>query len=94
MALPAKIIKDLGKIVGKEDVLTKKEDIASYAYDGTSSWVHEPDVVVFPTSTKEISEILNLANRERIPVTPRGEGPTSVVVPYRSKGELSSVLPR
>lgn len=72
--IPKKIINDLGKIVGTDDLLTEKEDLASYAYDGTSSWVHEPDAVVFPTSTKEISEILKLANREKIPVTPRGGG--------------------
>ncbi len=68
------IIDALKKIVGKEDVLTDKEDLASYSYDGTTSWVHEPDVVVFPTSTKEVSDILKLANKEGIPVTPRGGG--------------------
>ncbi len=68
------IIDGLRRIVGKDDVLTKKEDLASYAYDGTSSWVHEPDVVVFPTSTKEVAAILKLANKERVPVTPRGGG--------------------
>ena len=69
-----KIIKDLQKIVGKQDVLTKKEDLASYAYDGTTSWVHEPDVVVFPTSTEEVAAILKLAHKLKIPVTPRGGG--------------------
>jgi glycolate oxidase len=68
------VVVALRKIVGREDILTKKEDLASYAYDGTSSWSHEPDVVVFPTSTNEVSEILRLANKERTPVTPRGGG--------------------
>src|SRR4030042_285790 len=68
------VVDALRKIVGKEDILIKKEDLASYAYDGTSSWIHEPDVVVFPTSTKEVSEILRLADKERTPVTPRGGG--------------------
>jgi len=45
-----------------------------YPYDGTTNWIHEPDVVVFPKSANEISEIVKLANRERIPVTPRGGG--------------------
>ena len=70
--IATKIIKDLQKIVGKQDVLTKKEDLASYAYDGTTSWIHEPDVVVFPTSTEEVAAILKLANKHKIPVTPRG----------------------
>ena len=72
--LKKKIVNDLEKIAGKQDVLTAKEDLASYAYDGTTSWIHEPDVVVFPTTTQEISKILKLANKERIPVTPRGGG--------------------
>ena len=35
---------------------------------------HEPDIVLFPTSTQEISEIVKIANTEKIPVTPRGGG--------------------
>jgi glycolate oxidase len=69
-----KIIKDLVRIVGKADVLVEKEDLVAYSYDGTTSWTHEPDAVVFPTSAREIAEILKLATRERIPVTPRGAG--------------------
>jgi len=69
-----KIANHLKKIVGRDDVLTEKEDLVSYSYDGTTSWVHEPDVVVFPTTAQEISEILKLANKKRIPVTPRGAG--------------------
>jgi len=69
-----RILEELVRIVGKEDVLTEKEDLASYAFDGTTSWVHEPDVVVFPTSADEISQVLKLASREKIPVTPRGAG--------------------
>jgi glycolate oxidase len=72
--LEKRMLDKILKIVGKDDVLTEKEDLASYAYDGTSSWVHEPDVVVFPASTQEVSDILKLANQEKIPVTPRGAG--------------------
>ncbi len=68
------VIAELHKIVGKENVKTEKEMLNAYSYDGTSSWKHEPDVVVFPTSTKEISEIMKLANAEKVPVTPRGGG--------------------
>jgi len=68
------VIAELQKIVGKENVKTEKETLRAYSYDGTTSWQHEPDVVVFPTSTKEISEIMKLANTEKIPVTPRGGG--------------------
>jgi glycolate oxidase len=68
------VVAELQKVVGKENVLTKKEALRAYSYDGTTSWIHEPDVVVFPISTKHVSEILKLANAEKIPVTPRGGG--------------------
>jgi glycolate oxidase len=68
------IVKQLINIVGNDSVLTAKEDLATYAYDGTTTWSHPPDVVVLPKSTAEISSILKLADENRIPVTPRGSG--------------------
>ncbi|MCX5817073.1 MAG: FAD-binding protein [Proteobacteria bacterium] len=68
------LIGEFQRIVGKENVLTTPEALKAYSYDGTTSWIHEPDVVVFPTSTKEISEIMKIANVEKVPVTPRGGG--------------------
>jgi len=68
------LIGEFEKIVGKENVLTSKEAMRAYSYDGTTNWIHEPDVVLFPTSTQEISEIMKIANAEKIPVTPRGGG--------------------
>ena len=67
-------IGEFEKIVGKENVLTSKEALRAYSYDGTTSWIHEPDVVLFPTSSQQISAIMKIANAERIPVTPRGGG--------------------
>jgi glycolate oxidase len=68
------LISEFEKIVGKENVLTSPEARKAYSYDGTTSWIHEPDVVVFPTKTQEISAIMKIANAEKIPVTPRGGG--------------------
>lgn len=68
------IISELEKIVGKGDILTTKEDLTSYSYDGTAFWNHMPDVVVLPTSTEQVSRIMKLASTHRIPVTARGAG--------------------
>ena len=68
------VLGELRQIVGKENVLTSGEALKAYSYDGTTNWIHEPEVVVFPTETKAVSEIVKLANREKIPVTPRGGG--------------------
>ncbi|MCK9363588.1 MAG: FAD-binding protein [Syntrophales bacterium] len=68
------LIGEFQKIVGKENVLTTPEALKAYSYDGTTNWIHEPDVVVFPTTTQAVSEIMKIANAEKIPVTPRGGG--------------------
>ncbi len=72
--LTASVISELKKIAGDKNVLTTKEDLTSYSYDGTAFWTHMPDVVVLPETAGQISQIMKLANRERIPVTPRGAG--------------------
>ena len=68
------LVRELESIVGKQNVLTSPESLKAYSYDGTTSWIHEPDVVVFPTTAEEVSRIMKLANKEKIPVTPRGGG--------------------
>jgi glycolate oxidase len=67
------IIKQLGNIVGKKHVLTSPEDLVAYSYDGTFA-EHRPDVVVSPDSTEQVSQIMQLASRERVPVIVRGMG--------------------
>ncbi|MBI2954816.1 MAG: FAD-binding protein [Chloroflexi bacterium] len=67
------IVTELEGIVGKDRVLTSPEELAVYAYDGTF-YEGRPDVVVMPLSAPEVSKILQLAVRERIPVVPRGAG--------------------
>ena len=52
-------------------MLTEEHDLYSYAYD-PSFGVHLPDLVVQPQTATQIASIMQLANREKIPVTPRG----------------------
>ncbi len=68
------ITSHLKNIVGRSNVLTSDEDCNVYSYDGTSNWIHKPDLVVFPTETRHVEAVLKLANEHRIPVTPRGGG--------------------
>lgn len=72
--LKPEIVSLLWKIAGKRGVLISKEDLVTYSYDATTTWTHMPDVVVLPTTTEQVSQILKLANENQIPVTPRGAG--------------------
>ncbi len=72
--LKPEIISRLREIAGKGAVLISREDLTTYSYDATTTWTHMPDVVVLPTTTEQVSQILKLANENLIPVTPRGAG--------------------
>jgi len=65
--------KSLADIVGPEFLTYTKESLEKFATDGTKLQ-YPPDAVIFPGNTKEISEILKLANRDGFPVIPRGAG--------------------
>lgn len=67
------IKQSLIKIVGAENFTDKIIDLVSYSYDA-SSYEHRPECAVWADSTKEVSEILGLANSEKISVTVRGAG--------------------
>jgi FAD/FMN-containing dehydrogenase len=49
------LLRELENIVGSQNILTSPESLKAYSYDGTTSWIHEPDVVVFPTTAQEVS---------------------------------------
>lgn len=68
-----KTIKQLESIVGKENVLYHKEDVIVYEQDAFVMSAL-PDFVVFPSKTSEVSDIVKLANKEGIPIVPRGAG--------------------
>jgi len=77
------IISELEQIVGKDGVLHTPEDLAVYGYDGTFE-EHRPDVVVLPRTTEQVSQIVQVAARKRIPVVTRGMGSglTAASVPF------------
>lgn len=68
------ILKRLEEIAGPENVISDQEKIVDYSHDESSSRdiAHPPEVVVKPGRTEEVSAVLELASREKIPVTPRG----------------------
>ena len=67
------IFAELEQITGKDGILHTPEDLAVYSYDGTFA-EHRPDVVVLPRTTEQVSQIVKLAARERIPLVTRGMG--------------------
>lgn len=72
MNLSPEIISKLEHIVGKEYVFTDIETRKNYGHDETEDYVFPPSVVIKPANTTQISEIMKLANSNKIWVTPIG----------------------
>ncbi len=68
------LIKNLSAIVGRENVLAEPDELLVYECDGLPQHKHPPRAVVFPTSTEETSEVLQLLAREGVSFAPRGAG--------------------
>lgn len=64
---------ELCSIVGEDWFLDTPEDLATYSYD---AFLPEftPDGVILPAKTEQVSRIMQVATREKMPVTPRGAG--------------------
>ncbi len=73
----AATVAELRRIVGEGNVFLADSDLEAvepYTHDETVGLRAMPEVVVRVSSAQQIAEILRLARRERIPVTPRGAG--------------------
>jgi len=71
------IIRELQEIVGERYVIFgDPEQLEPFSHDEVTEkkYHHLPEAVVRPKTAEEISRIMKLANRELIPVTPRGGG--------------------
>ena len=68
-----RIKQELIKIVGEENYTERLIDMVSYSYDA-SEHSHRPSCGVWVERAEQVSDILKLANREKMPVIPRGAG--------------------
>ena len=64
----------LRAIVGAENVLTSKEDLIPYSFDGTAALQQMPGCVVFALNRDHVRSVLLLANETKTPVVTRGSG--------------------
>lgn len=71
-----RIVAELRKIVGEKYVWTDEEKLEPYSHDAVTGEKHVsyPEAVVLPATTEEVAAVVRLANREVIPVVPRGAG--------------------
>jgi len=78
------IVEEIKEIVGPEHIFTDRIECLCNSRDMS---VHQgiPDAVIFPKTTEQVSAIMKLANRDKVPVVARGSGTstTGAVLPVR-----------
>jgi glycolate oxidase len=74
MPLAPETLSELKRIAGSGQVLTEREDLIPYYFDGTAALRQMPGAVVFATRTEQVRGILKLVNAAGTPVVTRGSG--------------------
>lgn len=64
----------LEKMLGPGRVVNDPEILGKYASDETSDLCYPPDLLVRAECTDDVSAVLRVCNRLKVPVTPRGAG--------------------
>ncbi len=74
MSIEARVLSRLREIVGAGEVLTSREDLIPYSFDGTAALSQMPGAVAFARTTADVVAVLKLANETGTPVVTRGSG--------------------
>ena len=72
--LASRLLAELTAIVGSDNVLHHEDELLVYECDGYVVNKKIPDVVIFPTCTEHVVELVKLCNRHDVPFVPRGAG--------------------
>src|SRR5438128_6201757 len=68
------LVDELRDIVGDENVLSEPDELLVYESDGLPQHKHPPRAVVFPESTEETADVLELLQEKGVSFAPRGAG--------------------
>src|SRR5262249_36420724 len=70
----AKLTDRLRGLLGAGAVLASPSDLVVYECDGYTIEKNRPDVVVFPTSTEQVVDVVNVCREFDVPFLARGAG--------------------
>jgi glycolate oxidase len=68
------LLERLAAVVGDRHCIHQSEELRTYECDGLQSFRVRPGVVVLPSSTEQVVEIVRLAREAGLPIVPRGAG--------------------
>jgi FAD/FMN-containing dehydrogenase len=82
------LLSRLAKIVGQDYVSDRPEDLYLYSRDPGAQEPRRADCVVMPEKVSEVQQIVRLANREKLALTPMGAGLTLSALTVPVKGGI------
>lgn len=68
------LVDELIQVLGPQGVISSRAEMLVYECDGFTIEKNSPDIVVFPTTTEQVSEVVKLCRRYRAKILPRGAG--------------------
>src|SRR4051794_16982716 len=74
MPSTSELLQRLRDVVGRDALLTSPSELLVYECDGFTIEKNKPDVVVFPTSTEQVVQIVKVCNEFQVPFVARGAG--------------------
>jgi glycolate oxidase len=74
LARREQIVRDLNAIVPGEGVIASEREMKPFEADGLTAYRQVPMVVVLPSTTDQVSQVLRYCYENRIKVVPRGAG--------------------
>ena len=68
------IIREFEKVLGKNGVVKRREELLVYECDGLTSYRQRPEVVVLPRTTAQVAAVVKICDRHNVPFIARGAG--------------------
>ncbi len=90
-AIPSTALEELQSVLDSRSIIVEQDILETYGRDETSDLFGAPDMLIRAKSTEDVSAVMRICSRYRIPVTPRGAGTgvTGGSVPIRGGVVLS-----
>lgn len=88
LTLDPEILQQLQRIVGEDRVKTDHDSLQHWGKDYTKHFDPNPTAIVFPTSTEQVQQIVQLANQHNIVITPSGGRTGLSAGAVASQGEI------
>ena len=93
-AVSERLLAQLQSLLEAEKISQNPAELATHARDESAHGEFPPDVIVYPHSTQDVSNVLRFCNAEVIPVTPWGAGTSLEANPVAIHGGVCLDLSR